>query len=179
MAFPPERAANPERGRHLSFPPPPQPPPHLSSPPREPTPLLVRTIAPASRAPGVSDDGTWCGQLTYTSDRFCRVLVPSRFLVSFLVHPSSLCALPLPSLSPPPLHLLSVSVSVASLLLSFGELPAVRPLNFPFTVGHVESTCVAHVNKYSLSRNKMPTLSLSWPLIIIFLSPLALFLAVD
>ena len=103
MAFPPERAANPERGRHLSFPPPPpQPPPHLSSPPREPTPLLVRTIAPASRAPGVSDDGTWCGQLTYTSDRFCRVLVPSRFLVSFLVHPSSLCALPLPSLSPPP-----------------------------------------------------------------------------
>jgi hypothetical protein len=28
---------------------------------------------------------------------FCRVLVPSRFLVSFLDHPSSLCALPLPT----------------------------------------------------------------------------------
>jgi hypothetical protein len=37
--------------------------------------------------------------------------------------------------------------------LSFGELPAVRQLNFLVHSGHVESTCVAHVNKYPPPRS--------------------------
>ena len=95
MAFPPERAANPEHGRHLSF-----PPPHHSSAPREPHTYThthhSSTIASASRA-----NDTWyppASSLTYTPI-VCRLSSIRPFL-SCLSRPNpSFAPCPSPPLS--------------------------------------------------------------------------------